>query len=56
MFNWCFRRELDWNSISILSRAGAYGLENLRSLSISNNRITEIEQDLWEFLKNLEDL
>lgn len=45
--------ELDHNDISSLSRQGLFNLTKLHHLSISNNSISRIEIDTWEFTQSL---
>ncbi|KAH8297409.1 hypothetical protein KR044_011421, partial [Drosophila immigrans] len=48
--------ELDHNGIVSLSRQGLFNLTKLHHLSLSNNSITHIELDTWEFTQSLESL
>lgn len=45
--------ELDHNGITSLSRQGLFNLTKLHHLSISNNSISRIELDTWEFTQSL---
>ncbi|XP_036333319.1 leucine-rich repeats and immunoglobulin-like domains protein 3 [Rhagoletis pomonella] len=45
--------ELDHNGITSLSRQGLFNLTKLHHLSLSNNSISRIEPDTWEFTQSL---
>lgn len=45
--------ELDHNGITSLGRQGLYNLTKLHHLSLSNNSISRIESDTWEFTQSL---
>ena len=47
---------LDRNKIDKVQKGWLYGLDNLRYLSLANNRIDYIATDGWDTLKNLEEL
>ncbi|ERL94810.1 hypothetical protein D910_12084 [Dendroctonus ponderosae] len=55
-FGYLFHRMLDKNHINVITKGWLYGLESLKELSLSHNRISQIHDDAWEFCSTLTNL
>ena len=49
-------RQLDFNNMTTVTKAWLYGLSSLQQLALSNNLITTIDKDAWEFCQQLWEL
>ena len=49
-------RELDNNEINVIEKAGLFNLTSLKAISLSNNLITHVAVDGWEFCQKIEKL